>query len=93
MTTPPDLSGIIPQKYKAYIAIVGGALGLFVPYILEATEGLSAPWPLIIGGVVWLLTAFGVYRAPYKPPGTVLVPEDVVKPEVRDTYFRNPYRS
>ena len=92
MTVPPDLSGIIPKKYKTYIALVGGALGFLVPFILEATEGLPAPWPAVIGAVVWLLTAFGVYQAPYKPEGTVLVPQDVVKPEVRDQYFRNPWR-
>lgn len=79
MTTPPDLSFLVPAKYKTYVALIGTGLSFVVPFILEVTEGLSAPWPAVIGAVLWVLTALGVYAAPYKPNGAVLVSEDAVK--------------
>ena len=74
--TTPDLSGLIPTKYKTYVAIIGGALGLFVPQLLELTADLPQPWPLVIGGIIWVLTVFGVYKAPYAPTGAVLAPAE-----------------
>lgn len=99
--TTPDLSFIIPSKAKAWVGLVGAGLSFVVPFILEATEGLPAPWPAIIGAVLWLLTALGVYKAPYRPTGTVLVPEEAVTPPVRSTgdvtvvregEYRNPWK-
>lgn len=84
--TTPDLSFIIPTKYKTYVGLIGAGLSFLVPFVLEATEGLPAPWPAVIGAVLWILTALGVYKAPYKPTGTVLVPEETVKPPLRTTH-------
>lgn len=78
--TAPDLSYLIPSKWKAVVALVGSALSFLVPYILEVTNGLPAPWPAVVGVVLFILTAFGAYKAPYKPPGTVLAPAEAIPP-------------
>lgn len=82
MTTPsiPDLSGLIPSKWKAVVALIGTGLSFILPFVLEATSALPSPWPAIIGAVLWLLTAFGVLQAPYLKPGTVAAPVEAVKP-------------
>lgn len=68
MTTP-----VPPSKAKAWIALVGTLLTAIVPYVLQYSTALPAPWPALIGGMVALLTVLGVYHAPYKPTGTVIV--------------------
>jgi hypothetical protein len=73
--TAPDLSFIIPSKWKAGAALVGSALSFVVPYVLQVTDSLPSPWPAVIGVVLFLLSALGVYHAPYAPTGTVLVPD------------------
>lgn len=84
MSNPPDLSGLIPAKWKTYTAIVGTGLSFVVPFILEASNGLPAPWPAVIGAVLWVATALGVYAAPYKPTGTVIVPATAQEPRAVD---------
>lgn len=81
--TTPDLSFIIPSKAKAWVGLVGTGLSFVVPLILEVTDGLPSPWPAVIGAVLWILTALGIYRVPYAPKGTVLVPEETVAPPLR----------
>lgn len=78
--TAPDLSTIIPLKYKAWVGLAGTILTLVLPYVLEAVAFLPQPWPIVAGGVVALLTAFGIYKAPYVPPGAVVVPTPPVLP-------------
>lgn len=73
--TTPDLSSLIPSKYKAVVGLIGSALSFAVPYILEVTNGLSAPWPVVVGVVLFILTALGIYKAPYVPPGAVVAPD------------------
>ena len=73
MTAPPDLSYLIPSKWKTVVGLIGSALSFAIPYVLEVTDGLPAPWPMLIGIALFILTALGIYRAPYKPAGTVLV--------------------
>lgn len=70
--TTPDLSFIIPKKYKAVVALVGTGLSFVVPFVLEASDSLPSPWPAVLGAVLWLLTALGVLQAPYAPKGTTL---------------------
>lgn len=82
MTTTPDLSSLMPSKWKAIVGFVGTGLSFLVPLILEVSSDLPDPWPAVIGVVLWLLTALGVYHAPYKPTGTVIVPESVVPASV-----------
>lgn len=73
--TTPDLSSLIPSKWKTWVGLVGSLLTFVVPYVLQISVGLPAPWPAAIGLVLALLTAFGIYKAPYKPEGTVLAPD------------------
>lgn len=72
MSAPVDLSTIIPLKYKTWITLIGSLLTIVGPYILQVGDYLPAPWPLVIGLVFAALTTLGVYRAPYKPTGTIL---------------------
>ena len=72
MTTP--ITTVEPSKAKTWIAVVGGLLTVVVPLIVSVSTYLPEPWPAVIGAVVALLTAFGVYKAPYKPGGTTVVP-------------------
>lgn len=52
---------------KAWVALVGSLLTFVVPTLLAASASWPAPWPAVLGAVVAVLTAFGVYRAPYQP--------------------------
>lgn len=74
-----DLSSLIPSKFKTVVGLVGSLLTFVVPFILSVEDYLPSPWPAVIGVVLSVLTALGVYKAPYKPAGTVLVPESVAK--------------
>lgn len=75
MTTPSyNLEEIVPLKYKPIVAWVGSTLTFLVPEGLKLAAHLPAPWPLVIGLVIAVLTGLGVYRAPYKPQGTMLAP-------------------
>lgn len=97
MTAP--LEDIVPLKYKAYVGLVGSFLTFIVPSVVEYTANLDQPWPTIIGAVVALLTALGVYKAPYKPGGTVIAPAEVPAPtmETSGEYrpgddYQNPWK-
>lgn len=72
--TTPDLSGIIPTRYKTLATIIGTGLSFVVPLLLNVTDSLPAPWPAVIGVILWVLTALGVYHAPYLPKNTVIAP-------------------
>lgn len=52
---------------KSWVALIGSLLTFIVPWIVQASAGLPAPWPAVIGAAVAVLTALGVYRAPYAP--------------------------
>lgn len=73
--TAPNLSGIIPSKWKAIVGLIGSGLSFVVPYILSVEQYLPSPWPAVIGVVLFILSALGVYHAPYQPKGTVLAPD------------------
>lgn len=76
MTQPvtPTITTLEPSKSKTWIAAIGGALTVIVPIVLSVSTNLPEPWPAVISAVVAVLTAVGVYRAPYKPEGTTVVP-------------------
>jgi hypothetical protein len=76
MTQPmqPTITTLEPYKSKTWIAAIGGALTVVVPLVLSFSTSLPEPWPALIAAVVAVLTAVGVYRAPYKPEGTTVVP-------------------
>ena len=91
--TTPDLSFIIPTKYKAIVGLIGTGLSFAVPLVLQYTDSLPAPWPAVIGFVLWVLTVLGIYHAPYAPPGAVLVPPTAVKPPPPAAgEYRNPWQ-
>lgn len=91
--TAPDLSGLVPLKWKTWVGLLGSALSFAVPYVLEVTNALPSPWPAVVGVVLFALSALGIYKAPYKPVGTVLVPDP--RPQVAvsvDGSYHNPWR-
>jgi predicted anti-sigma-YlaC factor YlaD len=52
---------------KSWVALGGSLLTFIVPWVVQVSVALPPPWPAVIGGVVAVLTALGVYRAPYAP--------------------------
>lgn len=76
MTDPVDISSIVPSKAKTWVGLIGSLLTFVGPFILQSADLLPSPWPAVIGVVFALATALGVYKAPYKPAGTVLAPVD-----------------
>jgi hypothetical protein len=74
MTAPFDITEVIPSKAKTYVGLIGSLVTFIAPLALSVSDALPAPWPAVIGGVLAVLTALGIYKAPYKPtPETVLV--------------------
>lgn len=69
-----DITSIIPSKAKAWVGLLGSLLTFGVPYVLEFADALPSPWPAVIGAVLAVLTALGIYKAPYAPSGTVVAP-------------------
>ena len=78
--TGPDISSVVPLKWKPLVAVVSSILTLVVPYILQFSAHLPSPWPVVIGLVIAGLGALGVYHAPYVPKGHVVVPAETVNP-------------
>jgi hypothetical protein len=72
--TQPTITTLEPSKSKTWIAAIGGALTVVVPIVLSVSTNLPEPWPAVISAVVAVLTAVGVYKAPYRPEGTTTVP-------------------
>lgn len=52
---------------KAWVSLVGSLLTVIIPLLVQVSASLPQPWPSLIGAIVALLTAFGVYRVPNKP--------------------------
>lgn len=71
--TQPTITTINPSKSKTWVAVLGAILTAVIPYVLQAAAFVPDPWPLVIGAVIAILTALGVYKAPYKPEGTSVV--------------------
>lgn len=67
MTAPFDITEIIPSKAKTYVGLIGSVVTFVAPLVLSVSDALPAPWPAVIGGVLAVLTALGIYKAPYKP--------------------------
>jgi hypothetical protein len=91
--TTPDLSGVIPLKWKTWVAAISGVLAIAVPYILQLVVYLPDPWPTVVGGVIAILGVFGVYRAPYVPPNASVVPDtQIAAPPPPEGGYRNPWQ-
>lgn len=52
---------------KAWIGLIGSFLTFIVPWVVQESNHLPMPWPIVISAVVAILTAVGVYHAPYQP--------------------------
>lgn len=90
--TAPDLSGLVPSKAKAVVGLIGSAVSFVVPYILAVEQYLPSPFPAVIGVVLFILSALGVYHAPFAPKGTVLVPEAQSLPPTPG-HYQNPWET
>lgn len=76
MTTPSvDITAIVPKKWKTVIGLVGSLLTFVVPFILSAEQYLPPAWTTAIGIALAVLTAFGIYKAPYVPKDATLAPD------------------
>lgn len=59
---------------KAWVALAGSLLSFLIPWVVQVSTTLPEPWPAVVGGVVAVLTAVGVYHAPYQPVPTTNTP-------------------
>lgn len=77
MTNPieADLAELIPSKAKSWVGLVGSLLTFAVPYVVGAEQYLPSPWPAVIGVALAVLTALGIYKAPYVASGQTLAPD------------------
>lgn len=91
MTTPTPVT---PSKAKAWVGLIGAALTALIPYVLTVSTVLPEPWPAVVGGFIALLTALGVYHAPYVQPGTAVVAVTAPAPPVPPPSgpYRNPWK-
>ncbi len=75
---------------KAWLSLLGGLLTVTIPLLVQVSGSLPEPWPAVIGGVVAVLTALGVYRVPNKPAVTT-TPPTYVPPGEPPGGYPNPY--
>lgn len=61
---------------KSWVALFGSLLTFIVPWVVQYSTLLPAPWPSLIAAAVALATAVGVYHAPYQP----VAPKNSVQP-------------
>ena len=88
-----DLSTVVPLRYKTIVGLIGSVLSFAVPLIVSVEQYLPSPWPAVIGAVLSLLTALGIYKVPYAPAGTVLVPQSVAsQAPPAPGEFQNPWK-
>ena len=52
---------------KSWTALIGALLTFIIPTLVSASTSWPEPWPAIISAAVAVLTAVGVYHAPYRP--------------------------
>lgn len=67
------------DKLKAYVALLGGILTVAIPTVIDFAVYLPPQWQAVVGAVVALLTALGVYAAPNRPKGAVIAPATAVE--------------
>jgi hypothetical protein len=71
----PDLESLVPLRWKTWIALAGSVLSFVVPLVVSVQDYLPAPWPAVIGTGIAVLTALGVYHAPYVKPEARIAPD------------------
>ena len=50
---------------KAWVGLVGALLTFIIPTLVSMSTSWPEPWPAVISAVVAILTAVGIYHAPY----------------------------
>ena len=65
---------------KAWVGLLGSFLTFIIPWVVQESDHLPYPWPFVIGAVVAVLTAVGIYHAPYQA-----VPPKTAAPQPGDT--------
>jgi hypothetical protein len=55
------------QTAKTWTSLIGTVLTLIVPWALQVSQTLPAPWPAVVAGIMAILTAMGVYKVPNAP--------------------------
>lgn len=76
--TAPDLSFVIPTKWKPWVGAVGALLTFVVPYLSSVIASLPPGGQAGVAAVLAGLTWLGVYQVPYAPKDTVLKPKESV---------------
>lgn len=59
---------------KTWVGLLGSFLTFIIPWVLQESDHLPQPWPYVIAAVVAVLTAVGIYHAPYQPVSKVADP-------------------
>ena len=59
---------------KAWAGLLGSFLTFIIPWVVQESDHLPQPWPYVIAAVVAILTAVGIYHAPYQPTRKVNPP-------------------
>lgn len=85
-----------PSILKTVVGLVGSLLTFVLPLLASVEDWLPQPWPVVIGIVLSIGTALGIYHAPYAPsvPSPAeepVAPTPVVPPAVQGPW-RNPYK-
>ena len=53
---------------KSWAALAGSLLTALIPwFVTTIAPTLPEPWPMVITAIVAIMTAVGVYHAPYQP--------------------------
>lgn len=52
---------------KAWAALIGSFLTFVIPTLVSVSANWPPPWPAVLSCAVAVLTALGVYNAPYRP--------------------------
>lgn len=77
---PPHVDGW-QVAGKSWTALVGAFLAFLVPSLLQWSLSAPPPWPAVVGALVSVLTAVGVYNAPYRPhQGATTTPSTTPSP-------------
>lgn len=64
MSSPTPSTPQTPTK--AIVGLIGSLISFVLPFVLQVSAVLPAPWPAVIGGVAAVLTALGIYKVPNK---------------------------
>ena len=77
---------------KSWTAFLGGILNILIFAITQFAFALPPQWVVIIQAIVTVLTAVGVYHAPYSPVGRASAPVTLLNsPTVGGPFTGSPW--